>query len=87
MVRHQHELVQLVETAVPAASQLLNNNFSNSLLTENIPPLPGVRGNEVDASLVNSANDVTHRSLQGLKPLARGSANVAVETATYKAPL
>ena len=73
MVRHKHIFVEAIVAAITTAHQLLNHSFGNTILAENLPALPAVRGHKIDTGLVNSANDATHRNLQGLKPLTGGA--------------
>ena len=73
MVGHQNKFMKFVESAVPTGKQLAHYNIRYTLSAKEFSALPGMRTYKVDAGLVNSSDDATHESLQGLKPLASGA--------------
>jgi hypothetical protein len=46
VVRHEDKLVQLVETTVATGCQLLNHDVRSGFVTENLSPLPSLRGHK-----------------------------------------
>jgi hypothetical protein len=54
-------------------------------MAENWSPLPSMRGNEINAGLMNSADDAAHNEPSGAEAPHTRQPNIAAEAATHKA--
>ncbi len=73
VVRHDHEGVQFVKSAIPTLQNLLKNNLRSFWLCENGTPFPGITRDKINTGLANSPDNPAHSRGQGLKPFWTGS--------------